>query len=781
MHLYPGRVRLTCTTALVMVFAVSAAAQSPQSADGGFNTAASASAAVSRLTAAIEGPPPPAAPETIARDEQGRATVRAVRLTAPLRLDGRLDDEIYNVVPGAGGFIQQEPREGETATEQTEIWIFFDDRNVYVAARCWDSGDPAQWVVNELQRDGDVTQNESLSIQFDTFYDRRNGVFFQSSPAGALRDQAFTDEGNQNLSWNAVWDVRSARFDGGWSYEMVIPFKSLRYAGSGPQVWGVQLRRIVKWKNEISYLTRVPNAYGMQGPFYASVFGTLVGLETPAQSVNLDIKPYLASAVTTDRAAAAPYSNDFSPNAGFDIKYGLSRSLTADLTYNPDFAQVEEDVQQLNLTRFSLFFPEKREFFLEGQGIFAFGGAAVSGFGGGQAANDVPILFFSRRVGLSQGQSVPVVAGGRVTGKAGAFSIGALNIQTDDKPSARALSTNFSVLRLKRDVLRRSNIGLIAAHRSRTIADTGSNLTLGLDANLQFFRNVSVTSYLARTDTPGLRGGDTSYRAQFDYAADRYGLMAERVMVGEHFNPEIGFTRRTDFRRDSALLRFSPRPRGSGLVRKYTSQLTYDYVTNAEGSRLENRDIRANFRSDFNSSDNWSVDYVRSLEQLPETFEIAPGVRLPAGTYHYQYVRSQYGFGQQRMLSGRVSASRGSFYGGDRTEFGIGAGRVNVSPHFSMEPGVTLNWVDLPQGRFRHRLITTRTIVMPSPRMAFSSLVQYNATTHTLSSSARLRWEYTPGSEMFVVYSEGRDTLSRGTPELMNRSFVVKITRLLRF
>ena len=730
----------------------------------------------------IEGPPPPLAPAVIARDDTGRATVRAVRLTAPLRMDGRLDDAIYTQVPGAGGFIQQEPQEGDLATEQTEIWIFFDDRNVYVSARCWDSSSPDRWVVNELQRDGDVTQNESLSIQFDTFYDRRNGVFFQSSPAGALRDQAFTDEGNQNLSWNAVWDVRSARFDGGWSMEMVIPFKSLRYAGSGSQVWGVQLRRIVKWKNEISFLTRVPNAYGMQGPFFASVFGTLVGLETPAQSVNLGLKPYVASALATDRVAASPYTNDFSPSAGFDIKYGLSRSLTADLTYNTDFAQVEEDVQQVNLTRFSLFFPEKREFFLEGQGIFAFGGASVTGFGGGaSAANDVPILFFSRRIGLSQGQAVPVVAGGRVTGKAGALSLGALSISTDDKPSASALATNFSVLRLKRDVLRRSSIGLLAARRSRTIADTGSNLTLGIDANLQFFRNVSVTSYLARTDTPELRGRDTSYRGQFEYAADRYGLMVERVMVGEHFNPEVGFTRRTDFRRDSALLRFSPRPRASRLVRRYTWQINYDYATDAGGHRLENRDVKGTFRADLNNSDNWLVEYTRSLEQLPDAFDIAPGVSLPQGTYRYQFARTQYGFGQQRLLSGRVAISRGTFYSGDRTEFGIAAGRVNLSPHFSLEPGLTLNWIDLPQGSFRNRLITGRTIVMPSPRMAISSLMQYNATTQTLSSSARLRWEYIPGSELFVVYSEGRDTLGRGAPELMNRSFVVKVTRLLRF
>ena len=778
------RARLVCTAILVMtVSAAESAGRQPQESDRPPDAAAVTPSALSRPTTVpvIDGPPAPVAPDVITRDEGGRATMRAVRLDRPLTIDGRLDEEIYSVVSGAGGFIQQEPHEGEPATEKTEAWIFFDDRNVYVVARCWD-GSPDRWVVNELQRDGDVTQNESMSVQFDTFYDHRNGFFFQTSPAGALRDQTFTDEGNLNLSWNAVWDVRSARFDGGWTMEMVIPFKSIRYAGSGPQVWGVQFRRIVKWKNETSLLTRVPAAYGFGGAFRASTFATLTGLETPAQSMNLELKPYVASAVTTDRRAAVPYSNNVSPNGGFDLKYGLSRSLTADVTYNTDFAQVEEDVQQVNLTRFSLFFPEKREFFLEGQGIFGFSGVALGGgFGGGGGANDVPILFFSRRIGLSQGQSVPVVAGGRLTGKAGRFSIGALNVRTDDKPSAAAVATDFSVLRLKRDVLRRSSIGILAARRSHAIADTGSNLTVGLDANMQFFRNVAITSYYARTRTPGLRGDESSYRGRFDYAADRYGVLIERVMVGDSFNPEVGFTRRTDFRRDSAQLRFSPRPASSRLIRKLNWQASFDYITDAAGEALENKEAQGTFRADFNNSDHWTVDYTHAFEYLPEGFQIATGVRLPAGEYRYQFVGTQYGFGQQRMISGRVSGTWGTFYGGDRTEASVSGGRVNLSRHFSIEPGLTLNWVELPQGSFRSRLMTARTIIMPSPRMAISSLVQYNANGRTLGSSMRLRWEYTPGSELFVVFSDGRDTSARGAPELLNRSLVLKVTRLLRF
>ena len=727
----------------------------------------------------IDGAQAPLAPEVVTRDETGRVTMRATRIEKPLELDGRLDEAIYQIVPGVSDFIQQEPREGQPATEQTEVWIFFDDENLYVAARCWDSSNPDRWVVNELQRDGEVTANENISIQLDTFYDRRNGFYFQTSPASPLRDQLFTDEGNRNDSWNTIWDVRSGQFDGGWITELVIPFKSLRYPGSGPQIWGVSFRRVVKWKNEVSHLNPVPASYDMQGVFRASTFGTLVGLETPSQSMNLEIKPYVTASTTTDRSSTIPLSNDFSSAGGFDLKYGLSRSLTADFTYNTDFSQVEEDVQQVNLTRFGLLFPEKREFFLEGQGIFLFGGAPLRSQWGSN--NDVPILFFSRRIGLHENQSVPVVAGGRLTGKAGGFSIGAISIRTNDKPSANAVATNFNILRLKRDVFRRSNIGILATHRSRTIANNGSNLAFGIDANLQFFQNLAITSYYAKTQTPGLRNDSSSYRGLFNYSADRYGLQFERIMVGENFNPEVGFARRTNFQRDSLQLRFSPRLPSSLLIRKLYWQANFDYITNASGKVLENKNIKGSFRIDFNNSDQWNFDYNRIFEYLPEEFTISANVPLPSGAYRYQFIATSYNFGRHRMLSGRVSANKGSFYGGHRTSASISGGQMSFSRHFSLEPSVTLNWIDLPQGNFQNRLLTLRTVIMPSPRMIINSLVQYNKSRHSLNSSIRFRWEYTPGSELFIVYSEGRDTFETRIPELSNKSVVIKINRLFRF
>ena len=720
-----------------------------------------------------DGPPPPVAPAVITRDDKGGATLRAVRIDAPLKIDGNLDEAVYRDVPAAGDFIMQEPRDGEAATEQTDTWVFFDNENLYIAARCWDDH-PERWVVTELRRDNNnIIQNENLSVALDTFHDRRNGFFFQTTPLGALRDQAFTDEGNPNSNWNTIWQVKSGRFDGGWTVEMAIPFKSLRYRGSGPQVWGINFRRIIKWKNETSFLTRVARAYGRDGIFRPSSAGTLVGLETPAQSMNLELKPYAVSSLTTDHAAAAPFSNRFSRNAGFDFKYGLTRSLIADATVNTDFAQVEEDLQQINLTRFSLQFPEKRDFFLEGQGLFNFGATRGNN-------NDVPILFFSRRIGLSQGQSVPVVAGGRLTGTVGKYGIGALNIQTDDESSAGAVATNFSVVRLKRDILRRSNIGLIATRRTPTANQASANAAVGADASLAFFKSLSINGYYARTATPGATGDQSSYRGRFDYAGDRYGLQLEHLLVGDRFTPDIGFLRRSDFRRSSLGARFSPRPK-SNLIRKLDWEAGYDYITDSRRTRVENRQASGTFQIEFNSSDQWTLDYTHDFEYLPRNFQIAPRVILPIGGYDYDTVRMTYELGQQRRVSGRLSVATGTFYDGNKKEANFTSGRVALSPRVSVEPGITANWIDLPQGRFANRLLTARGIFTPSPRTIISSLTQVNATDHTVSSSVRLRWEYVPGSELFVVYSDGRTTSEAPVSGLLNRSFAVKLTRLLRF
>ena len=434
-------------------------------------------------TVDIEGPPAPIAPEVMTRDERGRTTIRAIKLTEPIRLDGRLDEPVYQNVKPVTDFIQQVPIEGAPASERTEAWVMFDDDAVYVTARVWDSAPESEWVANEMRRDtNQLRQNDTFTVLFDTFYDRRNGYNFYTNPLGARADQQFTNEGNANSDWNPIWDVRTGRFEGGWTAEMQIPFKTLRYRSTSPQLWGIQMRRSVRRKNEWSYLTRIPISAGQgaAGIFRISAAATLVGIEPPTASRNIEIKPYGIGGMTTD--VARGIDNDPNGDVGLDVKIGVTHDTTADLTYNTDFAQVEVDEQQVNLTRFSLFFPEKREFFLEGRGIFDFARGGNTSGGAGRAsfgASAAPILFYSRRIGLEDGVVVPIHGGGRLTGKAGSFDLGALSIQTQGSIDAGADSTNFTVVRIKRDVLRRSSIGGIFTNRSGSPENGGASQAWG--------------------------------------------------------------------------------------------------------------------------------------------------------------------------------------------------------------------------------------------------------------------------------------------------------------
>ena len=725
---------------------------------------------------AIDGPPPPVAPATVARDGQGRVTVRATHIPAPLRVDGQLDEGPYSTVEPIGDFIQVEPAAGALATEPTDVWIFFDDDSLYISGRCWDSTPEAQWILNDMRRDGDdIWRNENFTVVLDTFYDRRNGYFFQVNPIGGLYD-AYVTDGGENKDWNPVWDVRTGRFEGGWTFEMAIPFRSLRYQPGKAQVWGVNLRRIVQWKNEHMFVVPVPASFGTAGIYQLSLGGTLVGLEAPPGGKNLEIKPYGISGVTTDRRATPPTSDSLDGDLGLDVKYGVTQNLTADFTYNTDFAQVEVDAQQVNLTRFSLFFPEKREFFLEGRGIFEFGGAR-RGF---RAAGDTPFLFFSRRIGLSQGRAVPIVGGARLTGKVGRYTIGLLDIQTDDAVDAGALATNFGVVRLTRDILRRSAVGVLFAGRSQSTLVDGSNRTYGLDAAFRFYDNLRIETYVAKTETPGLAAQDLSYRGQFDYAGDRYGLELERLVIEENFNPEVGFVRRPDMRKSFASARFSPRPRSIAAIRKLSWQGSVNSIENNAGV-LETRAAQAQFGIDFQNTDQFSLGVTDTFEFLERPFSIAPGVTIPVGGYDFQDVSVSYTVGQRRRLQGNVSVQHGTFFSGDKTTVGLSRGRFTVTPQVSVEPSLSLNWVDLPEGSFRTQLIQSRIIYTPTPRMFFTGFLQYNTSNDAIGTNLRLRWEYQPGSELFVVYTEERDTLTRTFPDIINRAVTVKVTRLFRF
>ena len=754
----------------------------------------------------IDGPPAPIAPAVMTRDEQGRTTVRAIRLDEAIGLDGVLDEPVYAAVPAITSFIQQVPDIGASATERTEAWILFDETNVYVSARVWDSAPESQWVANEMRRDtNQLRQNDTFAVFFDTFYDRRNGFNFYTNPLGARADQQFTNEGNPNGDWNPVWDVRTGRFDGGWTLEMEIPFKTLRYRSEPPYVWGIQLRRAIRRKNEWVYLTRLPisagGGSGAAGIFRVSAAGSLVGLEPPPASRNLEVKPYVIGGVTTDRTAS-PAIDERSGDVGIDVKYGITQKLTADFTWNTDFAQVEVDERQVNLTRFPLFFPEKREFFLEGRGIFGFARGGVTGRPGGLGSGPVrgvfgdvnaPQLFYSRRIGLEQAldgisRVVPIVGGARVTGKVGPFDVGALNIHSGNETVSASDPTNFTVVRLRRDILRRSSVGAMFTNRSVSRVAPGSSQAYGIDGTFAFFESVSLITYLARTRVPGPdhRAKDLSYQAKFDYSADRYGLQVDHLLVEDNFLPEVGFLRRDNFRRSYVAGRFSPRPRSIESVRQFHLQASIDYILTADANHLETRQNAVVFETEFESSDVLTFAATDNYELLARPFT-PPGAEfaIPVGGYRFADAQVAYAIGQQRRINGQVAVKRGTYFDGDLTTVELSQGRISVLPQMSVEPIVSLNWIDTPYGTFQTNLTVARVNYAFNPRMFFSGLLQHNSADNSFGSNLRLRWEYSPGSELFVVYTDDRDVAGGLRPDrgwaLRNRGFVVKFNRLFRF
>ena len=756
--------------------AAASGARSPANAPAA--PAGGAGGSTARTPVVFDSPPAPVAPATMSeRDAKGRLTVRAVRLTAPLNFDGKLDDEVYSTVPPISGFIQQEPNEGQPATEPTNMWIFFDDNNVYISARMF-SSQPTRIRANEMRRDSNnLLKNDFFYVTMDTLFDHRSGIFLLTNALGGQRDALLSDEQRgANFDFNPIWDVKTSRDDKGWTTEFVVPFKSLRYLQRRDQVWAVMVGRADWWKNELTYLTPVPRSSGMGGGFRVSLGATIVGIEAPPPALNLDIKPYVTGFSNTLPSASGA-NTSYDKGYGVDVKYGLTKTLAADFTYKTDFAQAEVDDQQINLTRFNLFYPEKREFFLEGQGLFAFGGATTTGPG------PTPILFFSRQIGLNNGQAVPIEAGGRLMGKAGKFNLGVLSIRTDEVPASGSAAlvpaTQFSVMRVKRDILRRSNFGIIATERTPSVSTNAENLVFGADLNLNLFTNIEAVTYYARSRTAGRKGDDESYRGRFFYNGDKYGGEIDHLKIGDAFNPEMGFVSRSNLRRTYGVIRYSPRPKIRG-VRKLTWDARFDNIEGATLGNLQTRVGTGTFKIDFQNGDVFTAEFDRTQDRPDRAFALPGGVVVQPGVYDYQQTLLTYALGSQRGVTGSLTANTGTYYGGRQDAVGYN-GRVEVTKQLGVEPRITVTWLNLGGRRVRTELFSARTTFSMTPRMFVTAFLQYNSAANVVGLNTRFKWEWRPGSDFFFVYSEGRDTAVTGFPGLSNRQLVAKFTRLFRF
>jgi hypothetical protein len=692
---------------------------------------------------------------------QDDRTITALYVEVPILIDGNLDEAVWSLAQPGGDFIQNEPRTGEPATEQTEVRLLYDDENLYIGVYCFDSAGREGITVTEVKRDYRPFDNDHFSFVLDTFDDNRNAFLFGTNPQGAQREGQVEGDGNStNFDWDAIWYVKTRITEQGWQAEFAIPFKTLRFKSLETQRWGVNFLRVIRRKNEQTYWSPIPRPYRLPR---VSLAGELEGLSGVRQGRNLYIKPYLSAPITRREDDDI----DFIPDVGFDIKYRVTPGLTLDLTANTDFSQVEADTQQINLTRFSLFFPEKREFFLENADLFSFG-TSGSGF---RAQRDL-IPFFSRRIGLSRGRVVPILGGARLSGKAGPYRLGMISMQADEFEETP--STNFSVVRVSREVLSRSDIGAIFVNKHTN--DGYNNSTFGVDANLTFFQYLDVSSYLAKTDTSGVSGEDKAGDLSVEWNDRFLNLRAEHLSIQENFNPEVGYVPRTGIRKSTGEMTVRPRP-GEAIpwIREFRPSASVHYITDQENT-LESRRADQNISVGFEDSSNVWFTRRSHFERLDEPFAIRDGQFIPVGDYHYVEYLGSASSNRSRMFSGGIMLSRGGFFDGTKNSYQLDFA-FRPSYHFAAEVDWRRENLDIPSGDFKTNLVTTRMNYSFTPKIFLDALVQYNSTVEEISSNIRFNFIYQPLSDLFVVYNERRST----TGEVLDRAVILKLTYIFGF
>jgi hypothetical protein len=692
------------------------------------------------------------------------------------KIDGRLTDPVWDLAAPAGGFIQREPHPGAPSSERTEFRILYDDRKIYFGVWAFDS-EPAGIHASEMKRDSGLNKGDRVAIVVDTFNDRRNGFYFATNPLGAEKDAQYTDNARvRNNDWNAVWECRTSIDDQGWYVEIAVPLSQLRFKKSvGETTWGLNVARSIVRKNEETYWVPYPREQAANGFAYLSNAGLLRGLLDLRAPRRVEFVPFLAPQAGKDYVAKT--STTDVDRYGFDARVGLTDALMADLTYRTDFAQVEADQEVVNVSRFSLFFPEKRQFFTESAGLFNYGkpGVETGDFGPGLLP-----LFYSRRIGLYDGREVPILAGGRVTGRMGGYTLGLMNIETDstDLPSGTSTlhvpSANYSVVRVKRNVFAQSTVGGIFLNRQGG-PGLDYNRTAGIDINLVLSKEARLTGLFAKTSTPGVSRHDYAGAIDFAYQTDPYYYDLTYLDVGEQFNAEMGYIRRVDTQNTRVKGGWTPRPRWRGVRQVTLGGLVDNYATHQGGT--ESRTSDAQFGVSFNDTSVLTFDAIRDFDQLTDPFPLGNGV-IPVGEYRWTTGQVAYTSSPRHRVTGSGLVQTGTYYNGDKTTVGGSLGLLPMET-LLVEVAYNRNHIGLPATpTYITNTVSTRVSYSFSPTLFVKGFVQYNDA-RKLASLNLLLWSiYRPGSDFYVVYNQGWDTnLPGGTPtRVRNRSLSVKLT-----
>lgn len=698
------------------------------------------------------------------------------------KIDGKLTDEAWALAPAQGNFVQREPSFGEPSTERTEFRILYDDKTLYVGVWVFDSF-PEGIMASELKRDAGLNKGDQLKINFDTFHDHRNTFYFSTNPLGAYKDAQNVENGRTiNYDWNAVWDNKTSIDDQGWYVEIAIPLSQLRFKTTiGEAIWGLNVCRILFRKNEESYWVPFPREWGASGFARPSNAGILAGLSDLKARRRLEFVPFLLPTAARDYVGGSETETD--AKYGGDLKVGLTNDLTADLTYHTDFAQVEADQEVVNLTRFSLFFPEKRQFFTESAGIFDFG-KAVAGLGGDAAANDPGLLalFYSRRIGLVDGQQVPIIGGGRVTGRLGPFAVGALNISTEEETlGARQLdNANFTAIRVKRNVLAKSSIGALILNSHSGISDY--NRAIGLDSSLVLGQYVTVTGIAAKTFSPEQPAeGTMAGVVDVAWKSDRFSYGAQYQDIGADFNAEMGYIPRLDIRAGKVKAGWTPRPTWGG-IRQFTFNGSTDYFENHAG-RVDSKTQELEARLQRHDTTSARITVTREFDNLSVPFSTA-GTMLPVGPYTWTTTSTSLSSDRTKRVYGTLGADLGGYYSGDRQSIKANL-TIQLGKTLTFEPNYTHNRVQLP-GRldYSSNVLNFRVSHSYSPDFYLKAFVQYNDDRKTASFNFLWWYHYKPGSDLYLVYNQGWDIdlplTSRDIPTMSHRvhsrSLAIKMT-----
>ena len=662
---------------------------------------------------------------------------RVVRTDEPIRIDGVLDEAVWRNTPHIGDFIQNDPYPGKPPTEQTEVRLAFDDNSLYIAVRCLDSK-PETILSTTMARDGRPFDDDSLEIVIDPFHDRRSGYYLQLNAAGSMSDGRIIENRLADVSWDGIWNARTRIDERGWIAELEVPFKTLSFR-QDVGTWGFNIERTIARVNEESRWTGAV----LDSTIHAvSRGGDIEGLEGLSQGIGLDIKPYGLAGVNRD----ATRTDRVKPKAeaGADVFYRITPNLLSSTTINTDFAETEVDTRQINLTRFSLFFPEKRAFFLEEAGVFQFGLPA---------SGTTMLPFFSRRIGLVGGETVPILFGEKLTGKIGRLELGLLDVMTRD--SDVAPSENFVVGRAKYGFWRQSYVGGIFTHGEPTgLTDNslgGADILLATSNFMGKRKNFDVAAYVVQTNTPGIPNRDFSYGGQIRYPNDRWNFGYSWQEIGENFDPKLGYVRRRGVRINSLNSRFAPRPRGHRYIRQISFDFDFnDYYSTLENS-LESRTYSFSpFALLFHSGHQLNYTVSHNTEQLFRPFGIHTGIQIPTGRYSFvRHSISTVG-PTNKMYTYRLGYNRGGFYTGSSDEL-TGSVSWRKSAHITTALEMRQYWVRLAQGSFDTSLVLVRFNYFFSPRLSVTNFVQYDTDSRNIGLQSRLRWIIQPGQEVYFV------------------------------